>query len=50
MAITDQALVAAARLADRYITDRALPDSAIDLVDEAAAQLRMEVTSKPQLV
>ena len=50
VAITDQALVAAARLADRYITDRALPDSAIDLVDEAAAQLRMEVTSKPQLV
>ncbi|MEB3326993.1 MAG: AAA family ATPase [Synechococcus sp.] len=50
VAITDQALVAAARLADRYIADRALPDSAIDLVDEAAAQLRMEVTSKPQLV
>ncbi|MCP9807057.1 AAA family ATPase [Cyanobium sp. T1B-Tous] len=50
VAITDQALVAAARLADRYITDRCLPDSAIDLVDEAAAQLRMEVTSKPQLV
>ncbi len=50
VAITDAALVAAARLADRYITDRCLPDSAIDLVDEAAAQLRMEVTSKPQLV
>ncbi|MCF8141349.1 MAG: AAA family ATPase [Cyanobium usitatum Tobar12.5m-G36] len=50
VAITDQALVAASRLADRYITDRCLPDSAIDLVDEAAAQLRMEVTSKPQLV
>lgn len=50
VAITDQALVAATRLADRYITDRCLPDSAIDLVDEAAAQLRMEVTSKPQLV
>ncbi|MCP9889990.1 AAA family ATPase [Cyanobium sp. Aljojuca 7D2] len=50
VAITDPALVAAARLADRYITDRCLPDSAIDLVDEAAAQLRMEVTSKPQLV
>ncbi|MCP9776676.1 MULTISPECIES: ATP-dependent Clp protease ATP-binding subunit [unclassified Cyanobium] len=50
VAITDQALVAATRLADRYIADRCLPDSAIDLVDEAAAQLRMEVTSKPQLV
>ena len=48
--ITDAALAAAARLADRYITDRCLPDSAIDLVDEAAAQLRMELTSKPQVV
>jgi len=48
--ITDGALVAAARLADRYLSDRCLPDSAIDLVDEAAAQLRMEVTSKPQAV
>jgi ATP-dependent Clp protease ATP-binding subunit ClpA len=48
--ITDGALVAAARLADRYIADRCLPDSAIDLVDEAAAQLKMEVTSKPQVV
>jgi ATP-dependent Clp protease ATP-binding subunit ClpA len=37
-------------LADRYIADRCLPDSAIDLIDEAAAQLRMEVTSKPRLV
>ena len=50
VSITDAALVAAARLADRYITDRCLPDSAIDLIDEAAAQLRMEVTSKPRLV
>ncbi|MFM7311951.1 MAG: ATP-dependent Clp protease ATP-binding subunit [Cyanobium sp.] len=50
VAITDAALSAAARLADRYIADRCLPDSAIDLVDEAAAQLRMEVTSKPQAV
>ena len=50
VAITDGALSAAARLADRYIADRCLPDSAIDLVDEAAAQLRMEVTSKPRLV
>jgi ATP-dependent Clp protease ATP-binding subunit ClpA len=48
--ITDGALVAAARLADRYIADRCLPDSAIDLIDEAAAQLKMEVTSKPQVV
>jgi ATP-dependent Clp protease ATP-binding subunit ClpB len=48
--ITDQALVAACRLAERYISDRCLPDSAIDLVDEAAAQLRMEVTSKPRVV
>ncbi len=48
--ITDAALVAAARLADRYIADRCLPDAAIDLIDEAAAQLRMAVTSKPQLV
>ena len=50
VAITDQALVAAARLADRYITDRCLPDSAIDLVDQAAANLRMEATSKPQWI
>ncbi|MEB3171878.1 MAG: AAA family ATPase [Synechococcaceae cyanobacterium] len=48
--ISDAALVAAARLADRYIADRRLPDSAIDLVDEAAASLRMEATSKPQVV
>ncbi|KEF41713.1 MAG: ATPase AAA [Cyanobium sp. CACIAM 14] len=48
--ITDGALVAAARLADRYISDRCLPDSAIDLIDEAAANLRMEATSKPQVV
>jgi ATP-dependent Clp protease ATP-binding subunit ClpB len=48
--ITDGALVAASRLAARYISDRCLPDSAIDLVDEAAANLRMEATSKPQVV
>jgi len=48
--ISDAALQAAIRLASRYITDRCRPDSAIDLVDEAAAQLRMEATSKPQLV
>ena len=46
--ITDGALVAAATLSNRYITDRFLPDKAIDLVDEAAARLRMEVDSKPE--
>ncbi|MDT9187892.1 MAG: ATP-dependent chaperone ClpB [Limnospira sp. PMC 894.15] len=45
--ITDSALVAAAMLSARYISDRFLPDKAIDLVDEAAAQLKMEITSKP---
>ncbi len=45
--ITDSALVAAAALSNRYIADRFLPDKAIDLVDEAAAQLKMEITSKP---
>ena len=45
--ITDAALVAAANLSHRYISDRFLPDKAIDLVDEAAAQLKMEITSKP---
>ncbi|MBW4488224.1 MAG: ATP-dependent chaperone ClpB [Trichocoleus desertorum ATA4-8-CV12] len=45
--ITDAALVAAATLSDRYIADRFLPDKAIDLIDEAAAKLRMEITSKP---
>jgi ATP-dependent Clp protease ATP-binding subunit ClpB len=46
--ITDSALVAAATLSHRYITDRFLPDKAIDLVDEAAARLRMQVDSKPE--
>ncbi|HKR23680.1 MAG TPA: ATP-dependent chaperone ClpB, partial [Allosphingosinicella sp.] len=46
--ITDSAIVAAARLSHRYITDRFLPDKAIDLVDEAAARLRMQVDSKPE--
>jgi ATP-dependent Clp protease ATP-binding subunit ClpA len=50
VSITDAALQAANRLADRYISDRCLPDKAIDLIDEAAAQLKMEVTSKPQVV
>ncbi len=45
--ITDSALVEAASLSDRYIADRFLPDKAIDLVDEAAAKLKMEMTSKP---
>lgn len=48
--ITEAAVTAAARLADRYISDRCLPDKAIDLIDEAAAQLKMDVTSKPQVV
>ena len=46
--ITDAALVAAATLSNRYITDRFLPDKAIDLMDEAASRLRMEVDSKPE--
>ncbi len=46
--ITDSALVAAATLSNRYITDRFLPDKAIDLVDEAAARLKMQVDSKPE--
>ncbi len=46
--ITDAALVAAATLSHRYITDRFLPDKAIDLMDEAASRLRMEVDSKPE--
>jgi ATP-dependent Clp protease ATP-binding subunit ClpB len=45
--ITDAALVGAATLSDRYITDRFLPDKAIDLVDEAASRLRMEIDSRP---
>ena len=46
--ISDSALVAALRLSNRYITDRFLPDKAIDLVDEAAARVRIEVASKPE--
>jgi ATP-dependent Clp protease ATP-binding subunit ClpB len=46
--ITDSAVIAAATLSARYITDRRLPDKAIDLIDEAASRLRMEITSKPQ--
>ncbi|MBB56944.1 MAG: ATP-dependent chaperone ClpB [Rhodospirillaceae bacterium] len=48
--ITDAAIVAAAILSNRYITDRFLPDKAIDLVDEAASRLRMEVDSKPEAI
>ncbi len=46
--IADSALVAAAVLSNRYISDRFLPDKAIDLVDESAAKLKMEITSKPE--
>ncbi|MCE7937371.1 ATP-dependent chaperone ClpB [bacterium] len=46
--ITDAAVIAAATLSDRYIADRFLPDKAIDLLDEAASRLRMEITSDPQ--
>ena len=48
MAITDSAIIAAARLSQRYITDRQLPDKAIDLIDEAASRIRMEIDSKPE--
>ena len=48
--IADSALVAAAMLSSRYITDRFLPDKAIDLVDESAARLKMEITSKPEQI
>ena len=48
MRITDGALVAAATLSNRYITDRFLPDKAIDLIDEAASRLRMQVDCKPE--
>ncbi len=48
--ITDPAIVAAAELSNRYITDRFLPDKAIDLIDEAAARLKMEIDSKPEVM
>ncbi|KGG16729.1 MULTISPECIES: ATP-dependent Clp protease ATP-binding subunit [unclassified Prochlorococcus] len=48
--ISDEALITANCLADRYISDRCLPDKAIDLIDEAAAQIRMELTSKPKAI
>lgn len=46
--ITDPAIVAAARLSNRYLTDRQLPDKAIDLIDEAASSIRMQIDSKPE--
>src|SRR3954467_10294022 len=48
--ITDPAIVAAAELSHRYITDRFLPDKAIDLIDEAAARIKMEIESKPEVM
>ncbi|EGL54676.1 ATPase with chaperone activity, ATP-binding subunit [Methylophaga aminisulfidivorans MP] len=48
--ITDPAIVAAATLSNRYITDRKLPDKAIDLIDEAASRIRMEIDSKPEVL
>ncbi|KAG0289035.1 hypothetical protein BGZ96_007307 [Linnemannia gamsii] len=48
--ITDPAIVAAAELSHRYITDRFLPDKAIDLIDEAAAKIKMEIDSKPEVM
>ena len=48
VAITDSAIIAAATLSQRYITDRQLPDKAIDLIDEAASRIRMEIDSKPE--
>lgn len=46
--ITDGAIVAAAQLSDRYISDRFLPDKAIDLIDESASKLRIEIDSMPE--
>ncbi len=48
--ITDPAIVAAARLSHRYVSDRQLPDKAIDLIDEAASSIRMQIDSKPELL
>ena len=48
VSITDPAIIAAAHLSQRYITDRQLPDKAIDLIDEAASRIRMEIDSKPE--
>ena len=48
--ITDSAIIAAAKLSNRYITDRQLPDKAIDLIDESASRIRMEIDSKPEVM
>ncbi len=48
--ITDPAIVAAAELSNRYVTDRFLPDKAIDLIDEAASRIKMEIDSKPEIM
>ncbi|MBL4783318.1 MAG: ATP-dependent chaperone ClpB [Porticoccaceae bacterium] len=48
--ITDAAIIAAAKLSQRYITDRQLPDKAIDLIDESASRIRMEIDSKPEVM
>jgi len=48
--ITDSAIIAAAKFSQRYITDRKLPDKAIDLIDEAASRIRIEIDSKPELL
>ncbi len=50
VAITDPAIIAAVRLSQRYITDRQLPDKAIDLIDEAGSRIRMEIDSKPEVM
>lgn len=50
VAITDGVIIAAAKLSHRYITDRQLPDKAIDLIDEAASRIRMEIDSKPEVL
>ena len=50
VAITDPAIIAAAHLSQRYITDRQLPDKAIDLIDEAGSRIRMEIDSKPEVM
>ena len=50
VAITDGAIIAAVKLSHRYITDRQLPDKAIDLMDEAASRIRMEIDSKPEVL
>jgi ATP-dependent Clp protease ATP-binding subunit ClpB len=50
VAITDGAIIAAAKLSHRYITDRQLPDKAIDLIDESASRIRMEIDSKPEVL